>query len=108
MTSYIIERNGLGIKRHSWGKSGAYWSIEHVACGIPLSGKIGYDHTGRWKLKDVKAAFNALADAFPWTEWTDAEVKPEWAEAAYKLVKAQEKPVASHFSGLSFGGDNDY
>lgn len=90
MGSYIVERNGLGIKRHSWGKSGAYWSIEHVACGLPLSGKIGYDHTGRWKLKDVKAAFNALAEAFPWTEWTDPASPPPWGGEACRAVREQE------------------
>lgn len=87
--AYIIERNGLGIVRMTQGKK-VFWRIMHVASGLEVSGKIGYDHKGRWKLAEVKAAFNALADAFPWNEWT-AENPPEWANEAYKAVRAQER-----------------
>ena len=91
MGSYIVERNGLGIVRVQQGKR-VYWKIEHIASGAPLSGYIGWcGNRGRWPLRDVKAAFNALADAFPWQEWTDPASPPPWGGEACRAVREQEQ-----------------
>ena len=90
--AYIIQHNGLAIKRLQSGAKKNYWRIYHINTGHLISGKIGWSMDGgRWKLREVKNALYSISSQFPWNEWTIQDDPPGWADDAFNAISQIER-----------------
>lgn len=65
-----------------------YWQVVHLPTGktIAPTDKEVRVRYGKNKRLEVVAFYERIKDAFPWHEWKDATVRPDWADEAFDFI----------------------